>query len=196
MSKVVIELYTGRCNFGYSCAGGLANIIRYWDIPDGTDVPIPKVIEGSQGFRSTTNVRLDIMSAIYVIKSVIDNTNSGKISKPGQVNAYGVSEYFYKVVSHKWLNKWQENGWMSTGYKGSPPRPIENRDLWEQFIETQKELRGIGACLKLLNDVHDVKSYADWIFKANDLALEAAKSTDLIADEKWEVLCKNIENRR
>lgn len=196
MSKVIIELYIGRCSLGYSCAGGLASIIRYWDIPDGTDVPIPKVIEGSHGFRSTTNVRLDIMSAIYSLESVIDNTNSGKICKPDQVNAYGVSEYFYKVVSHKCLNKWQENGWMSTGYKGSPPKPIENRDLWEQFIKTQKELRGIGAYLKLLNDITDIKGYADWIFKVNDLALEAAKSTDLIADEKWEAICSNIAGRR
>lgn len=192
MSKVIIELYIGRCSLGYSCAGGLANIIRYWDVPDGTDIPITKVIEGLQGFRSTTNVRMDIMSTIYGLKSIIDNTKSGKISKVDQVNIYGISEYFYKIVDHRWLNKWQENNWMTTE---SHPRPIQNRDLWERFIETQKELKRIGIYLSLVYNFGDVKSYAEWIFKVNDLAYAAAIGSNLITDERFEAMYNNTNRR-
>lgn len=83
MNRTTVELYIiGSClrNPG---VGGLAYIINYWDILDRTDISVPKEIEGTQGFRLTTSNRMNIMAAIYSLKSIIENIE--KVKKLNQV---------------------------------------------------------------------------------------------------------------
>lgn len=91
MSGVKAELFIARNCLGNPGAGGLAYIIQYWDNLNGIGSSIPRLIEGTQGFRLTTSNQMEITSAIYGVTSVVDNINS--IKKINQVNLYCTSEY-------------------------------------------------------------------------------------------------------
>ena len=84
MSGVKAELFIVSNCLSNSGAGGLAHIIQYWDNLNGIGSSIPKLIEGAQGFRLTTNNRMEITSAIYGANSVADNIDS--IKRIHQVN--------------------------------------------------------------------------------------------------------------
>ena len=155
MTTMPIELYTDGSCLRNPGAGGLAYIIRYWEVKGDTDLPEPKVIEGNQGFRLTTNNRMEIMAGIYGLNFIIDQINSGTFSGATQINLTSDSEYFCNAINQKWINKWMENNWMTSGFKGSQPKPVKNKDLWEQVIEIENS----GDVLTPLKHLIDQKIF-------------------------------------
>jgi ribonuclease HI len=73
--------------------------------------------EISQGFRKTTNNRMELLSVIVALESL---KRHGE-----QVLVYSDSKYVVDAVEKGWVF-----GWERTGFKGK-----KNADLWRRFLE-------------------------------------------------------------
>ena len=143
-----VELYTdGSCEKNPG-AGGLAYIVKFFDTPDGSDLPQKQEIEFNQGFRLTTNNRMEILAGVQGMQRVIDLCQKDPNWKNvTQLVLRSDSEYFCKAINQRWLDKWRDNQWMTSGFRGSQPKPVKNKDLWEQVITCQDQLRSMNVNL-------------------------------------------------
>ena len=118
--------------------------------------------ELSQGYRKTTNNRMELMAVIAALEAL----------KKDQMNVtiYTDSQYVAKAVNEKWLDKW-----VATNFKGGK----KNKDLWMQFYELAKKHK--------INFVW-VRGHADNPLnnRCDELATEAADGTDLLIDKEYE----------
>ena len=185
MISMPIELYTdGSCSKNPG-PGGLGYIIRYWEQKENSDLPEPKIIEGNQGFRLTTNNRMEIMAAIYGINNIIDLINNGTLSGTTQLNLTSDSEYLCNAINQRWINKWEENNWMTSGFQGRQPKPVKNKDLWEQIINLQNKLKSMNINFTITH----IKGHSGHEFneRADQLATSAtAAGTNHIIDQIYE----------
>ena len=118
--------------------------------------------ELSQGYRRTTNNRMELMAVIAALEA---------LKKTGlHVIIYTDSQYIVKAIKEGWLKKW-----IATDFKGGK----KNKDLWLRFNELAQEHE-----LKLIW----VKGHADNPFnnRCDELATEAADSDNLLIDEEYE----------
>jgi ribonuclease HI len=118
--------------------------------------------EIAQGYRRTTNNRMELMAVIAALES---------LKKPGlNITIYTDSQYVAKAIKEGWLKKW-----IATEFKGGK----KNKDLWMQYHELAKGHH--------LNFVW-VKGHADNPFnnRCDELATAAADGTDLLIDEEFE----------
>jgi ribonuclease HI len=118
--------------------------------------------ELSQGYRRTTNNRMELMAVIAGLEA---------LKRDGiQVTVFTDSQYVARAVEEGWLNKW-----IATQFKGGK----KNRDLWMDFYELAKKHR--------LNFVW-VKGHANNPLnnRCDELATAAADGADLLIDEEYE----------
>ena len=119
--------------------------------------------ELSQGYRLTTNIRMELMGVIAGLES---------LKKTGlNVTIYSDSQYIVKAIKEGWLNKW-----MATNFsKGK-----KNKDLWVRFYNLYKQHQ--------VNFVW-VKGHAENSFnnRCDELATEAADGDDLLIDKGYEM---------
>lgn len=150
MQEIII--YTDGSSRGNPGPGGYGAILMYGD----------KRKELSQGYRRTTNNRMELMGVIAALEAL------KKINL--QVTIYTDSQYIVKAVNEGWLRKW-----LATGFA----KGIKNRDLWTRFhdLSTRQRLKFIW-----------VKGHADNPFnnRCDQLATTAADGRDLLADEGYE----------
>lgn len=180
-----VELYTDGSCLRNPGMGGYGYIIRYTeDDPENPSVPKFVDIEKNQGFRYTTNNRMEIMAAIFGVRNVIDEITSGKIKGCTQINLFSDSEYLCKPINNRWINRWMDNNWMTSGFGGKSPSPIKNKDLWEQVIEIQNKTREMNISL-VFNWVkgHENNEMNN---RADQLAVAASTGTNHIIDEMFE----------
>jgi len=79
------------------------------------------VKELSQGYRLTTNNRMELLAVIVALES---------LTRPGvDVVIYSDSAYVVNSVEKKWVF-----GWAKKGYAGK-----KNADLWERFLKAYKK---------------------------------------------------------
>ena len=76
MSTMPIEVYTDGSSLKNPGASGLAYVIRYWIDSDNNEMPVAKTIEFNQGFRLSTNNRMEILAAVYSLKKIIELLNT------------------------------------------------------------------------------------------------------------------------
>ena len=118
--------------------------------------------ELSQGYRKTTNNRMELMAVIAGLEA---------LKKDGMnITVYTDSQYVAKAIQEGWLKKW-----IATQFKGGK----KNRDLWMQFDELAQRQH-----IKFVW----VKGHADNPLnnRCDELATEAADRTDLLIDEEYE----------
>ena len=113
--------------------------------------------EISQGYKHTTNNRMELMAVIAALELL-------KREKL-EVTIYTDSAYIVNSVEKKWLH-----GWIKTGFKGK-----KNKDLWLRFWEFYK-----NNSIKFIW----VKGHADnkWNNRCDILATEAADGKNLLDD--------------
>jgi len=118
--------------------------------------------EISQGYRKTTNNRMELMAVIAGLEALKKDRMN--------VTIYSDSQYIVKAVKEKWRDKW-----VATNFKGGK----KNKDLWMEFYELAKK--------HTINFVW-VKGHADNPFnnRCDELATEAADGSDLLIDEEYE----------
>src|SRR5689334_6449267 len=118
--------------------------------------------EISQGYRKTTNNRMELMAVIAALQA---------LKKKGlNITIYTDSQYVAKAIQEGWLKNW-----IATQFKGGK----KNKDLWMQFNELAQEHN-----IKFVW----VKGHADNPFnnRCDELATAAADGIALLIDEEYE----------
>lgn len=114
--------------------------------------------ELSQGYKHTTNNRMELMAVIAGLKA---------LKKEGMnITIYSDSQYVVKAWEQGWLKNW-----IKTNFKGGKKNP----DLWREFYDLaqQHSIR-----------FHWVRGHADNPFnnRCDELATAAADGNELIED--------------
>lgn len=153
MSTQTITMYTDGSSRGNPGPGGYGVILMSNNHRK----------ELSQGFRYTTNNRMELWAVIAGLQA---------LKKEGmQVTIYSDSQYVVKAVQEGWLKKW-----IATDFKGGK----KNRDLWMKYHELAQKhsIRFVW-----------VKGHAENPYnnRCDELATGAADNTNnLLADEVYE----------
>lgn len=114
--------------------------------------------ELSQGYKHTTNNRMELMSVIAALES---------LNRTGlDIEVYSDSKYVVQAVSERWLDKW-----IATDFKGGK----KNKDLWTRYHELAKQ-----HTIKFIW----VKGHASNPYnqRCDELATAAADGKELIED--------------
>src|SRR5215211_7223272 len=107
-----VTIYTDGSSRGNPGKGGYGTILI-----SGT-----RTKELSQGYRRTTNNRMELMAVIAALEA---------LKKTGlNITIYTDSQYIVKAIKEGWLNKW-----LATNFaKGK-----KNKDLWVKFYNLYKQ---------------------------------------------------------
>ena len=153
MSTNNITVYTDGAARGNPGPGGYGVILLSGNLKK----------ELSQGYRHTTNNRMELMAVIAALDA---------LKKPSlKVTIYSDSQYIVRAVKEGWLNKW-----MATNFaKGK-----KNKDLWVKYYNLAQKHQ--------LNFVW-VKGHADNPNnnRCDELATAAADGKNLLIDEGYEI---------
>ena len=76
--------------------------------------------ELSQGYRETTNNRMELLGAIAGFEA---------LKHPCAVDFYSDSQYVVKAFTDNWIE-----GWLRRGWKNASKQPVKNVDLWKRLI--------------------------------------------------------------
>ncbi len=145
MSQLVI--YTDGAARGNPGNGGYGAVLQWGNT----------MKEISQGYRHTTNNRMELMGVIAALKLL---TRTGL-----DITIYTDSAYIVNSVEKKWLF-----GWVKKGFAGK-----KNEDLWRAFLQEYKKHN-----IKFVW----VKGHASnrWNNRCDELATAAADSGNLLED--------------
>lgn len=147
-----IIMYTDGSSRGNPGPGGYGAILMYGN----------KRMELSQGYRRTTNNRMELLAVIAGLEAM---------KKEGlNITVYSDSQYVVKAVKEGWLKKW-----LATNFAGGK----KNKDLWVRFSEIAQKHH-----LKFVW----VKGHADNPYnnRCDELATTAADGKNLLVDHGYE----------
>jgi ribonuclease HI len=82
--------------------------------------------EFSQGYRLTTNNRMEILAVILGLEM---------IKEPSQVTIYSDSKYVVDAITKGWVRNWASMEWIRKGGKRVP-----NADLWKRLLPLVGEM--------------------------------------------------------
>lgn len=120
--------------------------------------------EITDGFRLTTNNRMELMACIAALDS---------LKAPAEAILHSDSRYVVNGIGRGWARKWRANGWMRTKSEAA-----ENCDLWSMLLD--------------LCDRHRVRFV--WVHghagnreneRCDELATDAARGLDLREDHAY-----------
>ena len=193
MISPIIEIYSDGASARNPGFSGYGYVIRYYETAEGSDLPETKMIDGSQGYRLSTNNRMEILGGIMGLKTILSKVDDGSFAGINQINLTTDSEYFAKAVNQRWIEKWMQNNWMTSGFKGSQPKPVKNKDLWEQFIEVQNNIRNHGINLTMTHVMgHNGNELNE---RADKLAVAASQdNANYLVDEVYENSIQNYNH--
>ena len=148
-----IQIYTDGSSRGNPGPGGYGVILE----TEGYSKEI------SEGFKKTTNNRMELMAVIVGLESL-------KV-KPLNVMIYSDSKYVIDAVEKKWVFKWEKTNFNNK----------KNPDLWKRFLKIFRCHNVIFIWIKGHNN-HQQNERCDF------LAVKAALGKELIEDEFYENL--------
>lgn len=147
----VVEIYTDGSSRGNPGPGGYGTILRF----NG------KEKELSEGFRKTTNNRMELLALIKGLEALTNNNYPIRI--------YSDSKYVIDAINQKWVY-----GWMKIQFKKK-----KNPDLWMRWYKAQQ-----GFSVEYIW----VKGHNGHIYneRCDVLAVNAALGSNLQVDEYFE----------
>jgi ribonuclease HI len=152
VNKNLVSIYTDGSSRGNPGPGGYGVVLIWGDIKK----------ELSQGYRLTTNNRMELMAVIAALEALKKNDL--------ELVIYSDSNYVVKAIMEGWLKKW-----LRTGFKGG----IKNKDLWLKYHELSQK-----------HKIHFnwVKGHAENVMnnRCDILATQAADGGNLLVDEGYE----------
>lgn len=149
MTKANVHVYTDGAARGNPGPGGYG-IVMEW-------VGKPYKKEFSEGFKHTTNNRMELLAVIEAIK---------KLKTDGiSVMVFTDSKYVVDAVEKKWLQRWQR-----ISFKGK-----KNVDLWKEYLLVSKKHKVSFTWIKGHNN-HPQNERCD------TLAVAASKKSVLLVD--------------
>ncbi|UOF94281.1 MAG: ribonuclease HI [Bacteroides sp.] len=152
----MIKIYTDGSSKGNPGPGGYAAIIIY---NDNTFKEI------SQGFRSTTNNRMELLAIITALKYI----NKKKGFQDENIVIYSDSQYVINPIKKGWILKWEKNNFKN----------IKNVDLWTEII---------FLCKNINFDILWIKGHSNNIYndRCDFLAKNIIKKNNLDIDYGFE----------
>ncbi|MCX8081355.1 MAG: ribonuclease HI [Bacteroidia bacterium] len=152
-----IELYTDGACSGNPGPGGFAWILKYNDY----------VKEYSEGYRLTTNNRMELLAVISGLSHIR--------KKDWPVTIYSDSRYVVDTVKQNWIDNWK-----SRNFKN-----VANVDLWIKFLEIYQPS---------IHTFEWVKGHADNPYnnRCDELAVKASMKSDLRIDTEYEEISGNL----
>lgn len=156
---MLVKIYTdGSARGNPDGPGGYGTILSYVD-QNGTE----HIREFSQGYKKTTNNRMELMAAIVGLEA---------LTKPCNVELYSDSQYVIKAFNDHWID-----GWIKKGWKRGKNEPVKNVDLWKRLLEATKP-HNITFIWVKGHDGHAQNERCDF------LATSAADGDNLIEDKE------------
>ena len=110
-----VILYSDGSSRGNPGPGGYGTILQY---TDRAGVLHEKEI--SEGFRETTNNRMELMGVIAGLEALL---------KPCSVDGWSDSQYVIKAFNDHWIDGWKKRGW-----KKADGKPVLNEELWKRLL--------------------------------------------------------------
>lgn len=152
MKQNLIHIYTDGSSRGNPGPGGYGTVLIWGNIKK----------ELSQGYRMTTNNRMELMAVIAALEALKKNDL--------ELIIFSDSSYVVKAVMEGWLNTW-----IRTNFKGGK----KNSDLWLRYHELSKkhkiQFKWIkGHAENLMNN------------RCDELATQAADGKHLLVDAGYE----------
>ena len=111
-----VEIYTdGAARGNPEGPGGYGTVLHYVDAAG-------QVFEKelSQGYRKTTNNRMELMAAIAGIEA---------LKKPCDIVLYSDSKYLVDAFNQNWVDTWQRENW-----RRGKKNEVKNQDLWKRLL--------------------------------------------------------------
>ena len=159
MSKGTINIYTDGSSRGNPGPGGYGIIMEHQESG--------YLKEFSQGFRKTTNNRMELMAVVEALN---------KIKKENaRVTVYTDSKYVSDSVEKKWVFGWQKNNF----------KKKKNIDLWIKFLKIYEKHSIKFIWVKGHNN-HPENERCD------ELAVAASKTNNPAIDTAYEQEQKNL----
>jgi ribonuclease HI len=147
----MIRIYTDGAAQGNPGPGGYGVILKYKDY----------VKELSEGFRLTTNNRMELLAVIKGLEA---------IKKEGiPVNIFSDSEYVVNAVEKGWIWNWEKQNFKKKA----------NVDLWQRYIPLHKKFKPKFTWIRG-HAGHEENERCDY------LAVQAATGFELLIDEPYE----------
>ena len=152
----MIHLYTDGSARGNPGPGGYGAILRYG----------PHEKELTQGFRHTTNNRMELLAVIVGLEAV---TNPDL-----PIRVISDSKYVVDSVEKKWVFGWEKKA--DFGKKA-------NEDLWRRFLRIYRQRKV---------SFHGIKGHAGHAEneRCDVLAVQSALGKGLLVDEGYEAISK------
>lgn len=150
-----IILYTDGSALGNPGPGGYGLILEWVGKNYSKEV--------SEGFRHTTNNRMELLAVIVGLELLKQ--------QPLNVLVVSDSKYVVDAVSKKWLTSWQKKNF----------KDKKNPDLWKRYLKISKQHRVQMQWVKGHNE-HPQNERCD------ALAVQAAKGASLAIDINYEAI--------
>ena len=117
--------------------------------------------ELSQGYRKTTNNRMELLSVIVALEQIKKEN--------AEVTVYSDSKYVVDAVEKKWVFTWEKKGYAKK----------KNVDLWKRFLVIYRKHNVKFQWVKghAGNPMNE---------RCDQLAVKAAESDNLLVDEGYE----------
>ena len=147
----MITMYTDGAAQGNPGRGGYGVVLKYKQHRK----------ELSQGYRLTTNNRMELLAVIAGLEA---------IKEPGfEVTIYSDSRYVVDAVEKKWLWRWVKKGFAK----------VKNPDLWQRLLKvyTKHKVRFVWVKGHAGNPENE---------RCDQLAVQAASGGGLLVDEGYE----------
>ncbi|WP_026970369.1 ribonuclease HI [Aliagarivorans marinus] len=148
-----VEVFTDGSCLGNPGPGGYGAILTY-----GAHRK-----ELSQGYKRTTNNRMELLAAIVALES---------LKRPCKVTLTTDSQYVRQGIT-SWLAGWKRKGW-----KTASKQPVKNVDLWKR-LDAASQQHDVDWKWVKGHSGHPENERCD------DLARDAASGSDLLVDEGY-----------
>lgn len=111
-----VTIYSDGSSKGNPGPGGFGTVIHYVS-PKGE----LHVLELTEGYRETTNNRMELMGVIKGLEA---------LNRPCEVTVVSDSKYVIDAFNEKWVDTWLKTNWK----KGT----VKNIDLWKRLLDAMK----------------------------------------------------------
>ncbi len=153
-----VKIYTdGAARGNPDGPGGYGTVLEYIDTKG-----ILHTKELSQGYKKTTNNRMELMAVIAGLEA---------LNRPCEVEVYSDSQYVVNAFNQHWID-----GWIKKGWKRGKNEPVKNVDLWQRLLAA-KEKHKVSFIWVKGHDGHPQNERCD------ALATGAADGDNLLEDD-------------
>ncbi len=147
----ILEIYTDGAASGNPGPGGFGAVMKFGHHRK----------EISQGYRMTTNNRMELLAVIVALESITKPNTKGHL--------YSDSKYVIDSITKGWLNKWITKNFVN----------VKNPDLWVRFYKINRQHQ---------IQYHWVKGHASNVEnnRCDELAVAASRGKGLQIDAFFE----------